>query len=147
MRARRSSWSIALVLVTAIGLLLTGCGDSQTSRRAWASSEGPVKVVVKPSVVRKPTDFRATIHNDGARTIYWGGCVYWNRWPSRSLPTARCITGALVRPHSSWRLSERAFPGFTTPARPGLYRLILVYEVGSPGAPAEYAFAGFTVAR
>lgn len=139
---------IAPWLAVSAGLLLAGCGGSQPSQAAWASSPGSVHVVVQPSVLHKPADFRATVFNRSGQTISWGGCVYSDRWPSHAKPQAYCITGAVMRPHASLHLSESDFASGRTPSRPGLYRMIFAYQFGTPfGSNVQLAYAPFTIAK
>jgi hypothetical protein len=145
-RRTRLSLAIAAMLLATAGAVtvLSSTGSAQT-RSAWASSPGPVEVVVAPRSYRNPTDFHATIRNGSDKTIYWGGCVGVDRWPSRLLSQVMCLVDAFVSPHSSAPVPSNSFAGDPAPRRPGFYRLVLPYTTSPTGGQVRYAFAPFTV--
>jgi hypothetical protein len=99
-------------------------------------------LVVASETLRHPQDVRPAIINGSARPIHWGGCVFWQRWPTGSLPRAVCLAGFTVGPHSS-RVVSAETQVLGSGSRPGFYRLVLPYStsMSSGSVSGSYAFA------
>ena len=145
---------VAAVAVVAVALIASS-GGGRDARQLLTTDvvinpsvihdHGQVRVVMSRSSFASGGAFRATITNRDSRTIYWGGCVYWDRWPGTAIPPGLCITGAAVEPGSSWPIGAKDFIG-QPPIRHGRYRVMLVYETGSSvRAPVQYASASFRI--
>lgn len=155
MTGRPLRWS--LVTSVAACVVLGGCGSSGVTASITPSSANApahdlgapntsssplVRLVPVQSAVSNIRAFRGTIVNASPHTVDWGGCIFTTPWPREDGKMAFCLAGSLVAPHSSQAVTYKDLVGTTS--RPGSYRLLLAYTVGSRTS-LSFAWTSLTV--